>query len=169
MKQLDIARLLVAPGPFAEYSAKLMLYGQFVGSWDIDATYYEQAGARSQSVGEWHFAWILGGRGIQDVLFGSGEPSHQFGTSLRCYDPALDAWHIAYMQPSVGEFFQMLGRKAGDRIVQEGVGSDHHRLDRWIFTDITPKSFLWREEMSLDDGVTWFLEQEIRARRRKST
>ena len=63
-----------------------------------------------------------------------------------------------------GQFFvQLLGRQVGDRIVQEGVGSDHRRRVRWTFTDITSNSFLWLGEVSLDNGVTWFLEQEMRA------
>jgi len=166
MKQLDVFNLLAASGPFAEYAEKLMLYGQFVGSWDIDATWYEQGGGRRKGKGEWHFSWILGGRGIQDVLFAAGAPPHQFGTTLRCYDIAVDAWHVTWMQPYGGEFVHLLGRKVGDRIVQEGVGSDHRRRERWSFTDITQDSFLWLGEVSFDDGVTWFLEQEMRAIRR---
>jgi hypothetical protein len=131
MKQLDIFDLLVASGPLAEYAEKLMLYGQLVGSWDIEATWYDQAGGRRKGKGEWHFAWILGGRGILDVLFAAGSPPHKFGTTLRCYDPARDAWHVIWMQPYVGEFVHLLGRKVGDRIVQEGVGSDDRRRERW--------------------------------------
>ncbi len=166
MKQLDVFGLLAASGPFAEHAEKLMLYGQFVGSWDMDVTWYEQGGGQRKGRGEWHFAWILGGRGIQDVLFGAGAPAHKFGTTLRCYDPAMDAWHVTWMQPYGGEFVHLLGRKVGDRIVQEGIGSDPRRRERWSFTDITPDSFLWIGEVSLDDGATWFLEQEMRATRR---
>jgi hypothetical protein len=66
--QIDVFGLIAASGPFEEYSEKLMLYGQFVGSWDIDATWYAHDGTRRTGRGEWHFNWILGGRGIQDVL-----------------------------------------------------------------------------------------------------
>lgn len=166
MTQPDVFSLLAASGPFEENADKLMLYGQFVGSWDIDATWYEPSGGSRKGKGQWHFAWILGGRGIQDVLFLSGAPRHEFGTTLRCYDVAVDAWHVSWMQPHGGEFVHLLGRKVGDRIVQEGVGSDPVRRERWSFTDITPDSFLWLGEVSFDEGVTWFLEQEMRAIRR---
>ncbi len=169
MSQNDVFDLVAASGPFAEYSEKLMLYGQFVGSWDIDATWYQQDGTRRTGKGEWHFQWILGGRGIQDILFASGAPPHQFGTTLRCYDIAMDAWHIAWMQPAGGEFVYLLGREVGSRIVQEGIGSDPRRRERWTFTEITSKSFLWLGEVSFDDGITWFLEQEMRAVRRTAT
>lgn len=161
----DVFNLLAASEPFTEYAEKMMLYGQFVGSWDIESTWYEQGGGQKKSKGEWHFAWVLGGRGIQDVLFAAGAPSHKFGTSLRCYDVSMDAWHITWMQPYGGEFVQLIGREIGDRIVQEGAGSDPSRRERWSFTDITRDSFVWFGEVSFDDGATWFLEQEMRATR----
>src|SRR5512146_808249 len=104
-----------------------MLYGQFVGAWEIDATWYGEGGEVRKGKGEWHFGWVLGGRGIQDVLFAAGAPPEQFGTTLRCYDSALDAWHVTWMQPYGGEFVHLVGRRVGDRIVQEGSGSDPRR------------------------------------------
>jgi hypothetical protein len=71
MEGTAVFDLLAATRPFTEYADKLTLYGQFVGSWDIDATWYEREGGQRKGTGEWHFAWILGGRGIQDVLFAS--------------------------------------------------------------------------------------------------
>jgi hypothetical protein len=166
MKQPDVFNLLSASGPFTEYTEKLMLYGQFVGAWNIDATWYEANGRFRKGKGEWYFNWILGGRGIQDVLFASGSSPHQFGTTLRCYDVDQDVWVITWMQPYGGEFVHLLGRKKGDRIVQEGIGTNAHRRERWSFSDITPDSFLWLGEVSFDEGHTWFLEQEMRATRR---
>ncbi len=78
----------------------------------------------------------------------------------------MDAWHITWMQPYGGEFVQLIGRKVGDRIVQEGTSSDPRRRERWSFTNITKDSFVWFGEVSFDDGATWFLEQEMRAIRR---
>ncbi len=167
MNSLDVFEMLAAPGPFAEFADKLMLFGQFVGSWDIDATWYQPDGTRRTGTGEWHFDWILGGRGIQDVLFASGAPAHQFGTTVRCYDSALDAWHLTWMQPTSGEYVNLLGRKIRDRIVCEEIGATNGKRACWSFTDITPDSFHWLGEVTSDDGVTWFLEQEMRATRRR--
>lgn len=163
MRQKDVFERIAASGPFADLSEKLMLYGQFVGSWDIDATWYEPGGLRRTGKGEWHFQWILGGRGVQDVLFACDAPPDQFGTTLRCYDREMDAWHIAWMQPAGGEFVHLVGRKVGDRIVQEGVSSDPRRRERWSLSEVTASSFLWTGEVSFDDGLTWVLEQEMRA------
>ena len=165
MTQQTVFKLLEADEPYQEYEDKLMLYGQFVGSWKMDATWFDPKGGQQHGKGEWHFAWVLGGRGIQDVLFAEGAPSHQYGTTLRCYDPALDAWHITWMQPYGGEYVHLTGRKIGDRIVNEGVGSDSNRRRRWSFSEITPDSFLWRGEVFLDESNSWFLEQEMRGTR----
>ena len=159
---------LGANGPHPEHAGQLMLYGQFVGSWSIVSTWFSASGGRSQATGEWHFDWILGGRGIQDVLFRSGAPADTFGTTLRCYDARQDVWHVSWMQPQGGEFVHLIGRKEGDRIVQEGVGSDPRRRERWSFSEITADSFVRHGEVSRDDGRTWTLEQEMRAIRRRN-
>jgi hypothetical protein len=165
MKSTDVFSLLAASGPFPEFAEEMMLYGQFVGAWDIDATWYEPGGNVKKGKGEWYFDWILGGRGIQDVLFAVGAPPQTYGTTLRCYDPMQDIWYVSWMQPYGGEFVHLVGRQVGDRIVQEGGGSDANRRERWSFTEITPDTFLWLGEVSFDEGVTWQLEQEMRATR----
>ena len=164
MHALDYLR---AAGPHPEHLDKLMLYGQFVGSWDVVSTWFTTGGGHRQALGEWHFAWVLGGRGVQDVLFRTGSEPATFGTTLRCYDPALDAWHITWMQPSGGEFAHLIGRAVGPDIVQEGSGLRSGAQERWTFTNITSDSFLWRGEVSPDNGQSWMLEQEMSARRRR--
>jgi hypothetical protein len=114
-----------------------------------------------------HFAWVLGGRGVQDVLYGTGATSDRFGTTLRCYDQDKDLWHIAWMQPATGEFAYLQGRQVDDGIVQEVLcPSPAGQRERWRFTEITMDSFRWLGEVSKDGGTTWKLVQEMRARRR---
>ena len=158
--------LLAADGPAPSHADKLMLYGQFVGSWDIHSTNFNADGTRTERQGEWHFAWVLGGRGVQDVLFASGAPAHKYGTTLRCYDETHDVWRVSWMAPGGGEFANLIGCHIGDCIVQEGAGPDPRRVERWTFSDITPTAFTWRGEVSFDQGKTWSLEQEMRAVRR---
>jgi hypothetical protein len=163
---MGVFDLLVATGPFEDNAERLTTYAWLVGSWDVDAIWFDEAGGRREMKGEWHFAWILGGRAIQDVLFGADMSPDRFGTTLRCYDRTADIWHVFWAQPSGGEFVYLQGRKTGDRIVQEGVDRETGRLLRWTFTEITQDSFVWTGEVSADEGCTWFLEQEMRARRR---
>jgi hypothetical protein len=77
MTNPDVYDLLAATDPYVENTDKLMLYGQFVGSWHIDAIWYDPGGGQKTAKGEWHFGWILGGQGIQDVLFRVGAPGYQ--------------------------------------------------------------------------------------------
>ncbi len=158
--------LLAATGPDDSYRDQLMLYGQFVGSWDLEAVFYEDGKFRRKTGGEWHFGWILGGRGVQDVLFRAGAPRGEFGTAIRCYDPAEDVWHISWMQPSGREFVHLIGRRRDEMIVQEVTGLEPGRRERWCFTNITPNSFHWFDEVSNDNGATWIVQEEINARRR---
>jgi hypothetical protein len=59
---------LVANGPDPILKEKLMLFGQFIGNWDIiEARYVQPDGTWVNMKGEVHFGWILGGTAIQDV------------------------------------------------------------------------------------------------------
>jgi hypothetical protein len=61
---------------------------------------------------------------------------------------------------------RFLGRTEGGIIVLDGLDEDPK--ERWSFRDITPDSFHWRGESSTDGGRTWFIEEEMRARRRRA-
>jgi GNAT superfamily N-acetyltransferase len=161
----EVLSLLAAPGPDPAHLEPLMLYGRFVGSWRVSATWFGRDGTTRTANGEWHFAWILGGRGIQDVLFADEASPDRWGTTLRCYDAARHAWHITWMCPASGEFNSLVGRRVGDRIVQEGPGSEPGQRIKWSFTEIADDSFVWLGEASADGGATWFLEQRMQATR----
>ena len=148
--------LLAADGPLDEDHA---LYAPLIGSWDVQLTNYADDGTVTETVdGEWHFAWVLGGRGVQDVLFAAGAEPAERGTTLRLRDPDTDIWHVVYMQPHTGEFFALEARADGHAIVQEGDGPDGREV--WTFGDITETTFTWRCEI---DGR---LAQWMAARRR---
>jgi hypothetical protein len=66
---------LSAPGPFAPDKDELMLYGRLIGAWDVEWVAFDENGdAVERRRGEWHFAWVLGGRGVQDVIWTAGAP-----------------------------------------------------------------------------------------------
>ena len=88
-----------------------------------------------------------------------------YGTTLRVYDPEIDAWQIQWTDPVTQNYLQMIGRKEGSDIVQLGKSPDGN-LIRWSFTDITAESFRWRGEVSVDGGATWRVVTEFTARRR---
>ena len=152
---------LHAAGPAADGAGKLALYGQFVGDWEMDALVHAEDGSTQRGHGEIHFGWVLKGRAIQDVwIF----PGVFFGTTLRVYDPELDAWHILWSDPVRQFYARQTGRARGRDIVQEGADLGGTPL-RWTFTEITADTFRWLGERSGDGGNTWRLQVEFFARR----
>ena len=154
---------------------KLQLYGQFVGSWDIDVDFHALDDSRRwNAVGEVHFDWVLQGTAIQDLFIIPArrlrrgdqppEPWYRYGTTFRWYDPRIDAWHITFFDPLRSVEMHQIARAVGRDIVQ--IGDDSLGIARrWRFTEITGRSFKWLGEVSWDRGETWRRELEMRARR----
>ncbi len=163
---------LKAEGPNEALAPKLRLYGQFVGSWDLDITYRDPAGVMHEAGAEWHFDWVLDGRAIQDVWIfparklrkEAPEPWFFYGSTLRVYDPGLDAWHITYVEPTRPFVLRQIGRANGADIVQLA-DEQNGVIRRWSFREITARSFRWLGEASRDKAASWTLEMEMRARR----
>jgi hypothetical protein len=167
---------LQAEGPAADRVEKMTLYGQFVGGWESDIVSYEDDGTKHNGRGEIHFGWVLEGRAIQDVWMIPRRAERRpempampvagnwYGTTLRVYDPSLDAWHILWSDPATQVYTSQIGRARGADIVQEGKLPTGDML-RWCFTEITANSFHWLGEHSTDDGKTWRLQVEVFARR----
>jgi hypothetical protein len=162
---------LHAMGPSGEHADKLMLFGQFVGSWDIDWSGTGRDGKPAQATGELHFGWILGGRAVQDtwIMPGRHEPAAPglrpfHGTTVRFYDPDLDAWRSTWIEPINARVRRFIGRPVNGDIVL--LSDEDDPWPRWRFTDITPSSARWLGDTSHDNGTTWvFDEQMILARR----
>lgn len=164
---------LCAQGPADDRAGRMDLYGWLVGSWDLDVTRYQADGAVIRRKGEWHFDWVLEGRAIQDVWIvpprgsragNAADNRNSYGSTLRVYDPHIDAWRIQWTDPVTLNFLTMIGRKRGDDIVQIGTRPDGV-VNRWSFCDITRDRFLWRGELSHDDGATWRTEVAFDCRR----
>jgi len=137
------------------------VYGWLIGSWELDVRYYGVDVSSLGIRGEVHFGWALEGRAVQDVWI---LPGFFYGTTLRVYDPNLDAWHILWNDPLKQYYTRQVGRARGGDIVQEGK-NDAGAAIRWSFTEIAAKSFRWRGERSLDNGATWQLQADFFARR----
>jgi hypothetical protein len=157
----SFADALAAAGPAADRADKMGLYGWLIGDWVMDAVVQADDGTRHEGAGEIHFAWALEGRAIQDVWI---LPGVFFGTTLRVYDPGLDAWHILWSDPLKQYYTRQIGRAVARDIVQEGKTDDGAAI-RWRFTEITPDGFRWTGERSPDGGATWQLQADFRARR----
>jgi hypothetical protein len=158
---LSLAEALHTRGPAADQAGKMGLYGWLIGDWEMDAVIHADDGTAHKGRGEIHFGWVLGGRAVQDVWI---LPGFFFGTTLRVYDPGLDAWHILWSDPLKQYYTHQVGRARGKDIVQEGTAGEG-AATRWSFTDIEPDAFRWLGEHSRDQGASWHLQADFRARR----
>jgi hypothetical protein len=170
-----MVRALGARGPWPEQADEMMLFGQFVGAWDLEITLYDLDGSvRADGPGEWLFGWVLEGRAIQDVLIrppralrteATGTEFWEYGTTLRIYDASSDTWRITWFAPMHGGELSLVARADGDEIVLDSVEREPLAF-RWVFSEIAPEAFVWRGSGSDDNGATWLLLQEMQARRR---
>src|SRR5688572_3208914 len=105
------------------------LYGFLIGSWQLDVVAYPDDGAPTRSTGEAHVAWVLDGRAIQDVFINprrsdrtpdAPQFGNWYGTTFRFLDPSIRAWRVFWLNPDDGVRAELIGRKRGRDIVQEG-------------------------------------------------
>lgn len=161
---------LGAGAPFPGLEEKLALFGQFVGDWDIlEDRYLQPDGTWAVSRGELHWGWILDGKALQDVWMSTDEKTHKSipeGTTVRFYDPKIDAWHSVWISPTQGGVKTFMARQVGDEIVLEGKTTEGYPV-KWIFSEITADSFRWHSEESRDNRKTWTLREEMRIRKRR--
>jgi len=172
--QDSFLEVLSPSGRSPEIPETLDVYGWLIGSWELDVYYYKAIDVSARRIkGEVHFGWVLEGRAVQDVWImprrserttGLDKTNNMYGTTLRVWDAAIQAWHITWINPVTGHREEQIGRRSGKDIVQVGARADGTPT-RWMFTEITPDSFHWTGESLLPDGKTWKLEGEFRAKR----
>jgi hypothetical protein len=171
--KVDFPTLLTAPGRSPEIPEAADVYGWLIGSWELDVRHYRTDVTARGLKGEVHFGWVLEGRAVQDVWImprhagRTGEMDrtlNMYGTTLRVWDAAIQAWRITWINPVTGQRDEQVGRWSGKDIVQVGAHADGTPT-RWMFTEITADSFRWTGEALNPDGKTWRLEGEFRARR----
>jgi hypothetical protein len=164
---------LVAKGPHASLGRHADTYGRLIGSW---AGHYEDLaadGTVARGRMEVHFAWVLDGRAVQDLWIappiaerlGERRPDGRdtYGSTLRIFDPAIDAWRVVWLNPAAGVRTDLIGRRVGDDIVQTGWHRD--RAVKWTFTHMTHESFFWQAFELEADGETWRLTTEFNLKR----
>ncbi len=162
---MTMMQALAAPGRAPEIPPEHDVYGWLIGSWHLDVVHYA-GDLRGRGVeGEVHFGWVLEGRAVQDVWIMKAEGIvDTYGTTLRVWDAALQAWRVTWVNPITGRRDELIGRRSGNDLVQIGTHAGG-ALIRWIFSEITDESFRWTGEALNPDGATWKLEAEFHGRK----
>lgn len=170
----DFLTVLSAPGRSADIPKSADAYGWLIGSWELDVIRYWAKDVAALGVtGEAHFGWVLEGRAVQDVWImprrgdrsaNLDKSQNMYGTTLRVWDPSIEAWRITWRNPAGDHHEEQIGRKSGKDVVQTGTRPDGTPT-RWTFTEITSDSFHWLGEALMPDGKTWNLEGEFCAKR----
>ena len=164
---------LVMMGRSPEIPESEDVYGWLIGSWQLDVFDYHPDGTERKSSGEVHFAWVLEGRAIQDTFIipqrserrlGLSKAGNRYGTTLRVWDPSIQAWRVTWSNPVNGTRDELIGRRIASDIIQIGRHADGTPI-RWNFREVTTDSFRWTGEALQPDGNTWKLETELRAKR----
>jgi hypothetical protein len=172
------AETLLASGPHPSLGRHAGTFGRLIGSWageyrDRDADATEETGTM-----EVHFGWVLQGRAVQDTWIappralraGSTLKRQTYGTTVRVFHPRTEDWRAVWLNPVAGVRNDLVGRRVGDDIVQfclphgsAGLGAD--RPEKWVFSRITARSFLWHAYLLEDDGVTWRVDTQFQLQR----
>ncbi|MBO0879348.1 MAG: hypothetical protein J2P17_03015 [Mycobacterium sp.] len=156
--------------PHPSMADQLRLFGQFVGSWQLECTFDNPGGPDVIYPGELRFGWVLGGRAIQDVWIvpsrdhpDEGKAPGFHGTTLRFYDSTISAWRSTWIDPCKNLVRRFLGQPVGPDI--ELISDEEQPRLRWRFTDITPDSFAWIGERATDEQPSWTRQLRMQATR----
>src|SRR5262245_10593676 len=125
---------LVAAGRSPDIPEEADAYGWLIGSWKLTVLHYWATDVSARGIeGEAHFGWILEGRAVQDVWIMPPRSQrsspvdrsmNMFGTTLRVWDPAIQAWRITWSNPAGDHREEQIGRWNGSDVVQVGTRPD---------------------------------------------
>jgi hypothetical protein len=163
---------LHSPGPHPSLGKHADTYGRLIGSWEGEYRDEDPGVPPETGLIEVHFGWVLQGRAVQDTFIAplrNADPAasalrrQTYGTTVRVFHPELAAWRAVWLNPVNGYRTDVIGRRVGDDIVQFCYVEE--RPEKWVFSEITARSFRWRAFLLADDGVTWRVDTEFHLRR----
>jgi hypothetical protein len=168
-----IAEILLSEGPHAGLSPQQQLFAPFIGSWDLEVCWYDGKAVLRKESGEWHFFWVLEGRAVQDVWIVPRREDrvglknlYEYGTSIRFYDAQADIWRSTWIGPIRQVVHTFAVERADSELILSTVTEDRTEM-RWVFYDILPDSFSWRNERKRRDE--WEITQTFEARRARTS
>lgn len=143
-------------------------FGSLIGEWDT--IWRENIGTQNERTmkGEWIFSRVLNGFGIQDLFIVPSReervklnmPNAEYGTTIRMYNPTDKTWEIYYT--CIGEYTRLSAEKVHDKIVLTEISQ---RKMRWIFSEMTEKSFHWQNLVQTESNE-WIVRCDCIAKKR---
>jgi hypothetical protein len=166
-----LAAALLSAEPAAGLTAELATFGQFVGDWRLQWRGKDSGGTDTVRMdGRLSVGWVLGGAAVQDVWVvpapgrdAPGGLSGFHGTTVRFYDPTIQAWRSTWIDPPNARVRRFIGGPVRTGI--ELVSDEEEPPLRWSFSEITADSFRWTGEIRRHPDDDWTLQQEILASR----
>lgn len=144
-----------------------------LGEWETVARRFRPDGGRiGEYTGSWTAKRLNGGRIMFDDYRATmpNGPEFAYMATLRTYSPRTKHWEMTFLiahQPQLVTKFRGQRKDGEMQLTGEGVTLDGQPvLARVRFFDITPESFEWMNESSLDGGKTWWCDNTISARRK---
>lgn len=125
-------------------------------------------------LGSWRGWRALDGFGIQDELRITDESGNPrlFASATRYYDAEQKKWVSSTVDVYRGVFTTSTAEWRDNVMTASSRGTDAEGkpyLSRGVYTDITPTSFTFRQERSMDGGKTWKASLSIEAKRVAAT
>lgn len=143
-----------------------------LGEWSARSTRYRPDGTEIGGyAGTWRARHLHDARMVLDEFTARLDDGSEISymATLRTFSTATQRWEMTFLiahQPQLITSFsgtfehgEMKLAGSGRTLLGQPVAA------RVRFFDITPKSFQWENHVSLDDGVTWYRDSAISARR----
>ena len=144
-----------------------------LGEWCLDCARYNQEGEEIlRYKGVWTGRSLHDGRMFLDEFRALLEDGTEIASmaTLRTYCPAEKRWEMTFLvshQPNrVSKF---TGEKKGDEMCLSGEGEaldGSNLVFRVRFFNISDDGFEWENTVSLDEGITWYRDSTISAKRK---
>jgi uncharacterized protein YutD len=150
----------------AAYNAHKSEFDYLLGDWTFTSHNKQYGDAR----GVWSAVRLAEGQLLDEYrLVGDSGETWYVTTTIRNYNAVLDRWELVSADGGSGLLDFGTGQWTGNEMHIEqrfGVAGGSPSLWRIRYFDITPDSFSWRADRSIDDGKTWVQDYlTIQARR----
>lgn len=134
--------------------------GEWEGTWQEG----ENEGRATNSL-----AWKTDGKVLEENFeIIEGQSKGFQGTSISVFQPRTNTWRQAWAD-NQGGYYDFIGKFEGNkRIFQTHPKEVNGKtiIQRMVFYDIKPDSFMWDWELSVDGGESWKLNWRIQYKRK---